>query len=319
MAPPPAPAPAPAPGSPAQRPRPTSLEEQARLPGNRECADCGAADPEWASVNLGVRICIACAGTHRSLGAHISKVKSLTLDSWKPDEVQAFAAPGGNAEVNRRLAARPPPSGTSRAEMDRYIAAKYRGTAPSQQGCASAAEGSGGDASGAAPSQQGTTCHSGLVIADILGVELTAERARELRLLGPLFLQLTVSLALGPVTAEPTDPRRGSQSVSWEPPARRQLLWDTEDPDRRFLSCRVYDGGSLGGEPSLAAEGFVDLVELAKTAEGVATPWTLPLRVPPEGDDELDDEDLADAADQLPECGEARLTLTIVDMSNLAR
>lgn len=29
---------------------------------NRSCADCGASQPEWASVNLGVVICKKCAG-----------------------------------------------------------------------------------------------------------------------------------------------------------------------------------------------------------------------------------------------------------------
>lgn len=43
------------------------------------------ADPEWASVNLGALICEECAGVHRGLGVHISRVKSLTLDKWEPE------------------------------------------------------------------------------------------------------------------------------------------------------------------------------------------------------------------------------------------
>lgn len=39
-------------------------------------------DPDWASLNLGVLICIECSGIHRNLGSHISRVRSLDLDEW---------------------------------------------------------------------------------------------------------------------------------------------------------------------------------------------------------------------------------------------
>lgn len=39
-------------------------------------------DPEWASLNLGILMCIECSGVHRNLGSHISKVRSLGLDDW---------------------------------------------------------------------------------------------------------------------------------------------------------------------------------------------------------------------------------------------
>ena len=44
--------------------------------------------PRWASWNLGVFMCIRCAGIHRNLGVHISRVKSVNLDSWTPEQIE---------------------------------------------------------------------------------------------------------------------------------------------------------------------------------------------------------------------------------------
>jgi hypothetical protein len=41
-------------------------------------------DPSWASINLGILLCIECSGVHRKLGSHISRVRSLDLDEWPP-------------------------------------------------------------------------------------------------------------------------------------------------------------------------------------------------------------------------------------------
>ena len=53
---------------------------RAKVPGNERCADCGRADPEWVSVNLGVLICLECCGTHRELGVQYSRTQSLVMD-----------------------------------------------------------------------------------------------------------------------------------------------------------------------------------------------------------------------------------------------
>jgi len=49
------------------------------IPGNNTCAECNAPDPDWASLNLGVLMCIECSGVHRNLGVHISKVNFFIL------------------------------------------------------------------------------------------------------------------------------------------------------------------------------------------------------------------------------------------------
>ncbi|KAF2551452.1 hypothetical protein F2Q68_00037236 [Brassica cretica] len=67
---------------------------------NRFCADCGAPDPKWASANIGVFICLKCCGVHRSLGTHISKVLSVTLDEWSDEEVDSMIEIGGNDSAN---------------------------------------------------------------------------------------------------------------------------------------------------------------------------------------------------------------------------
>nr|XP_022339476.1 ARF GTPase-activating protein GIT2-like isoform X4 [Crassostrea virginica] len=64
------------------------------------CADCTASDPTWASINRGVLICDECCSVHRSLGRHISQVKSLTKGQWSPTllaMVQHLANHGANS------------------------------------------------------------------------------------------------------------------------------------------------------------------------------------------------------------------------------
>ncbi|CAI9788014.1 unnamed protein product [Fraxinus pennsylvanica] len=98
---------------------------------NRVCADCGAPDPKWASVNIGVFICLKCCGAHRSLGTHISKVLSVTLDEWSDDEIDALIEVGGNASANSIYEAylpegvsKPRPD-ASHEERSKFIRSKY--------------------------------------------------------------------------------------------------------------------------------------------------------------------------------------------------
>lgn len=63
---------------------------------NKYCVDCDAKGPRWASWNLGMFLCIRCAGIHRNLGVHISRVKSVNLDTWTPEQVACLQQMGNS-------------------------------------------------------------------------------------------------------------------------------------------------------------------------------------------------------------------------------
>lgn len=98
---------------------------------NSLCADCGAKDPDWASTNLGVLICIKCSGIHRSMGVHISKVRSFTLDKWDPELVKLMSAIG-NENVNRIFESKIPPEikkpepDADSIDREKWIRLKYQ-------------------------------------------------------------------------------------------------------------------------------------------------------------------------------------------------
>ncbi|NWW48846.1 ARAP2 protein, partial [Pedionomus torquatus] len=77
---------------------------------NRSCADCKAASPDWASINLCVVICKKCAGRHRSLGPRDSKVRSLKMDAsiWSNELIELFIVIG-NKRANSFWAGNLPP------------------------------------------------------------------------------------------------------------------------------------------------------------------------------------------------------------------
>ncbi|KAL8674670.1 MAG: hypothetical protein Q9168_000902 [Polycauliona sp. 1 TL-2023] len=100
--------------------------------GNAWCADCGSnVKTEWVSINLGIVLCIECSGIHRSLGTHISKIRSLTLDttSFTTDIVELLLLVGNRVsnmvwEARLDQSTKPLPSAT-RDQRLRFITSKY--------------------------------------------------------------------------------------------------------------------------------------------------------------------------------------------------
>uniref|UniRef100_A0A7S4AP65 Arf-GAP domain-containing protein n=2 Tax=Pseudo-nitzschia australis TaxID=44445 RepID=A0A7S4AP65_9STRA len=75
------------------------------LPGNDRCCDCPQKHPQWASVSFGILLCLDCSGLHRSLGVHISFVRSVAMDSWTEKQLQLMKT-GGNKKCNDHLKAK---------------------------------------------------------------------------------------------------------------------------------------------------------------------------------------------------------------------
>ncbi|KAF9960375.1 hypothetical protein BGZ72_007180 [Mortierella alpina] len=103
------------------------LKALLQKPGNKYCVDCRKKDPRWASFNLGCFMCIRCSGVHRSMGTHISKVKSVDLDSWTTDQVENMIK-WGNEKANLYWEARLPEKSIpneNTSGIDPWIRSKY--------------------------------------------------------------------------------------------------------------------------------------------------------------------------------------------------
>uniref|UniRef100_A0A8C1JQN0 Arf-GAP with SH3 domain, ANK repeat and PH domain-containing protein 3 n=1 Tax=Cyprinus carpio TaxID=7962 RepID=A0A8C1JQN0_CYPCA len=100
-------------------------EDIRRMPGNNVCCDCGAPDPSWISINLGILTCIECSGIHREMGVHYSRIQSLSLDELGTSEL-LLARNMGNSGFNEIVEANlPSPSVKPSAESDMAIRKEF--------------------------------------------------------------------------------------------------------------------------------------------------------------------------------------------------
>ncbi|XP_053625475.1 ARF GTPase-activating protein Git isoform X2 [Plodia interpunctella] len=252
------------------------------------CADCGASDPSWASINRGLLLCAECCSIHRSMGRHISHVKSLRQGSWPPSllaMVQALTAQNVNSiwehslmdtSAPKHLRKKPQPKDPLHPIKSEFILAKHlrlayvlrarRDEPPSELGrqLHSAVRSSSLDtamrllAQGADPNyynpEKGTTC---LHVACRAGQPAQAE--------------LLVSWGADPTARDhagntPSDcARQGGHSELAERVA--ELVSETPDRLVQFLTGRRP---ARGAGSSLAARAYDDheMTDVAKAARG---------------------------------------------------
>uniref|UniRef100_A0A3B3WTC6 Arf-GAP with coiled-coil, ANK repeat and PH domain-containing protein n=1 Tax=Poecilia mexicana TaxID=48701 RepID=A0A3B3WTC6_9TELE len=91
------------------------LQRVQSLPGNELCSDCGQAAPCWASINLGVLLCIECSGIHRYL--HLFQFLMCELGNTVINNIYEGAC--------EELGVKKPGPSSSRQEKEAWIKFKY--------------------------------------------------------------------------------------------------------------------------------------------------------------------------------------------------
>lgn len=86
---------------------------------NAKCFDCGQCSPQWASLTNGTYICLDCSGRHRSIGVHLSFVRCIWMDKWKPEQLAMMQA-GGNQRLADFLDENGPEDWRDKAITEKY-------------------------------------------------------------------------------------------------------------------------------------------------------------------------------------------------------
>uniref|UniRef100_A0A183E0E7 Arf-GAP domain-containing protein n=1 Tax=Gongylonema pulchrum TaxID=637853 RepID=A0A183E0E7_9BILA len=70
------------------------------------CFECGASNPQWASVTYGIWLCLDCSGLHRGLGVHV-RCCSVNLPTKASDSELNKMKAGGNSSGLEFLKSQP--------------------------------------------------------------------------------------------------------------------------------------------------------------------------------------------------------------------
>lgn len=106
-----------------------SLVRSAPHSDNTICLDCGTSESvEWISINFLVCFCMHCAGCHRNLGTHITKIRSLKLDKFDNETELLLTFINNrisNSYLERELNTKKPTLNSTYEEKLEFIRNKY--------------------------------------------------------------------------------------------------------------------------------------------------------------------------------------------------